>query len=79
MTFSCVPVSVPTSPFRFPDEAESALRRLAERSPSDASARHNLGTLLLRAKRYDEAAESYREALGLRPDNPVTHLHLGYA
>jgi Flp pilus assembly protein TadD len=52
---------------------------LAERSPGDASARHNLGTLLLRARRYDDAAESYREALHLRFDNPATHLHLGYA
>jgi Flp pilus assembly protein TadD len=52
---------------------------LIERSPDDASAHHNLGTLLLRTRRFDEAAESYREALRLRPDNPATYLHLGYA
>jgi GT2 family glycosyltransferase/tetratricopeptide (TPR) repeat protein len=62
-----------------PEEAEAALRRLAERSPGDASARHNLGTLLLRARRYDEAADSYRESLGFRLDNATTHLQLGYA
>jgi Flp pilus assembly protein TadD len=47
--------------------------------PNDASAHHNLGMLLLRLKRYDEAARSFRQALRHRADAPATYLHLGYA
>jgi Flp pilus assembly protein TadD len=60
-------------------ESEIALRRLIDRVPDDASARHNLGTLLLRSKRFKDATIAFREALQLRPDNLATHLHLGYA
>jgi O-antigen biosynthesis protein len=60
-------------------EAEEALRKLSERDPADASAHHNLGTLLLRGKRYGEATEAYRASLQLRPDAAATYLHLGYA
>jgi len=62
-----------------PAESEIALRRLIDRVPHDASAHHNLGTLLLRYKRYKDATAAFRQALQLRPDNLATHLHLGYA
>jgi tetratricopeptide (TPR) repeat protein len=62
-----------------PAAAEQALRSLIGRDPSDAASHQNLGTLLLRLKRYDEAAREYRQALRLRADAPATHLLLGYA
>jgi len=62
-----------------PEEAEGALRSLITHDPGDASAYHNLGTLFLRAERYEEAAEYYRLALHHRPQYPATQLHLGYA
>ena len=43
-------------------KAEEALRALVQYHPEDASGHHNLGTLLLRLKRYDEAARSLRSA-----------------
>jgi O-antigen biosynthesis protein len=61
------------------EEAKEALRALVRRDPADASASHNLGTLLLRAQRCAEAAESYRQSLRQRPDFAPTYLHLGYA
>ena len=59
--------------------AEEALRFLVENYPNEPSAHHNLGTLLLRLKRYDDAASSFRQALRHRADAPATYLHLGYA
>ena len=60
-------------------QAEVALRALIECYPNDPSGHHNLGTLLLKLKRYDEAAWSLRQALRHRADAPATYLHLGYA
>lgn len=62
-----------------PEEAGRALQDLAQRDPRDASALHNLGTTLLRAKRYGAAASAFRQALRLRPHAPAMYLHLGYA
>jgi tetratricopeptide (TPR) repeat protein len=62
-----------------PQEAEQALRLLVTRDANDASAHHNLGTLLLQAKKYGESARSYRKSILLRPDSALTYLHLGYA
>jgi tetratricopeptide (TPR) repeat protein len=62
-----------------PADAEQALRTLIARNPANASAHHNLGMLLLRLKRYDEAARSFRQALRHCADAPATYLHLGYA
>jgi GT2 family glycosyltransferase/tetratricopeptide (TPR) repeat protein len=61
------------------DEAESALRTLLDRDPGDASAYHNLGTLLLRSRRHHEAVKALGHSLSLRPDHAATHLNLGYA
>ena len=62
-----------------PSRAEEALRNLIHRHPDDASAHHNMGILLLRLRRYNEAASSFRQALRQRADAPATYLHLGYA
>ena len=59
--------------------AEEALRDLIKHHPNDASGYHNLGMLLLRLKRYEEAARSLRQALRHRADSPATYLHLGFA
>jgi tetratricopeptide (TPR) repeat protein len=61
------------------DEAESALRTLLDRDPGDASAYHNLGTLLMRLRRHHEAVKALEHSLSLRPDHAATHLNLGYA
>jgi Flp pilus assembly protein TadD len=62
-----------------PSTAEAALRSLVKYYPDDASGHHNLGTLLLQFKRYDEAVRSLRQALRHRADAPATYLHLGFA
>jgi O-antigen biosynthesis protein len=62
-----------------PEEAESALRTLLAGHPEDASAHHNLGTVLLRLRRFSEAEEAYRRSLRYRPDHSETYLYLGHA
>jgi tetratricopeptide (TPR) repeat protein len=47
--------------------------------PQDASAYHNLGTLLLRTARYDEAVQAYRQSVRFRLNHPATYFSLGYA
>ncbi len=60
-------------------EAEQAHEALLARDPGDASAYHNLGTLLMRSERYAEAVEAYRRSIELRPHHAATHLNMGYA
>jgi len=48
----------------------------AKLMPKSAEPRHNLGTLLERVGRLDEAEECYREALELEPDNEEIMGHL---
>ena len=62
-----------------PAEAEQALEVLIARDPEDASAFHNLGTLMMRGQRYDEAVTAYDRSVSLRPNHAATHLNLGYA
>ncbi|MEX0717774.1 MAG: glycosyltransferase [Planctomycetaceae bacterium] len=52
--------------------AENRLRQMAEADPRDASARHNLGTVLLQFGRFDEAIRWYRASLALRPHHSAT-------
>lgn len=59
-----------------PAEAEAALRALIDRHPAEAAAHHNLGMLLSRLKRHEEAAVSLRQALRYRADDPTIYLHL---
>ena len=47
--------------------------------PQDPGAYDNLGTLLLRTRRYDEAACAYRRSLRYRTNHPATYLNLGAA
>jgi tetratricopeptide (TPR) repeat protein len=61
------------------EESERALRAQIERDASDAEAHHNLGTLLMRSKRHDEAVIAYRQSLRYRPNYAATYLNLGYA
>jgi GT2 family glycosyltransferase/tetratricopeptide (TPR) repeat protein len=62
-----------------PAEAETALRTLLERDADNASAHHNLGSILYKLGRYEESAQCFRRSLALRPDSSSTYLHLGYA
>jgi tetratricopeptide (TPR) repeat protein len=62
-----------------PHEAEAALRSLIARAPHDGAAHHNLGTLLMRTRRFAEAVRAYHEALRYRPNYAPTFLNLGYA
>ena len=55
------------------------MRRLIARTPQDPSAHHNLGTLLLRSGRFDDAEQSYRQSLRYRSNHVDTYLRLGYA
>ena len=61
------------------DEADDALRALLDRRPDDASAIHNLGIVLTKARRFGEAVEAYRQSLRYRPNYAGTYLNLGYA
>lgn len=45
------------------------MKRAVEMAPAVPALRHNYGTLLTRAGRVEEAAEQYRTALALRPDD----------
>ena len=47
--------------------------------PDDASAHHDLGTLMMRAGRHDEAVQEYHQPLRYRPNYAATYLNLGYA
>ncbi len=60
-------------------DAEEALKSLIAHQPHDAAAYYNLGTLLLRGRRYDEAACAYRQSLRYRTNHPATYLNLGSA
>jgi len=61
------------------DDAEQALKELAERDHADCSARHNLGTICLRKGRADEAADYYRQSIELGSRTPESHLYLAFA
>ncbi len=61
------------------EEARAALVQLIARDPENAAALHNLGTILLRADRPQEAVQYYENSLRLRPRSALTYLHLGHA
>ena len=48
-------------------------------NPMNLKARVNFGGTLLQAKRFDEAAAAFREALKLLPDEADLHGNLGLA
>jgi cytochrome c-type biogenesis protein CcmH/NrfG len=60
------------------DEAKvSALKSVADRSPSDAETRVQLGNLYFDAERYDEATRWYEAAVGIDPKNVNASTDLG--
>ena len=62
------------------DEAQvQALRAAAEKNPSDATVRVELGNLYFDAERYPEAVTWYQEALKLDPKNADVSTDLGVA
>jgi tetratricopeptide (TPR) repeat protein len=62
-----------------PSQAEPAFRELIARDPQNAAALHNLGSILYKLGRFDEATAAYRQSLELRPECALTYMHLGYA
>jgi cytochrome c-type biogenesis protein CcmH/NrfG len=60
------------------DEAKAtALKAAAERNPSDAETRIQLGNLYFDAERYDEATRWYEAAVGIDPKNVNASTDLG--
>jgi Flp pilus assembly protein TadD len=62
-----------------PSAAEPAFREVIARDPQNAAALHNLGSILYRLGRFDEAIATYRRSLELRPNSASTYLDLGFA
>ncbi len=62
------------------DQAKvDAFTSVAEREPSNAAARVQLGTLYFDAKRYDDAIKWYTEAMELSPNDVRVSTDLGVA
>ncbi len=57
--------------------AEGLLRGVLEGAPEFAEARTNLGILLFKAGRYDQAQEEFKRAIVDDPNNAVAHNYLG--
>jgi predicted AlkP superfamily phosphohydrolase/phosphomutase/tetratricopeptide (TPR) repeat protein len=62
--------------YRFNDAAQ-IFSDILKKDEENASAWHGLGISMLRLKRYDEAAESLLNAIGLLYHFPSSHYHLG--
>jgi hypothetical protein len=61
-----------------PWEALPALRQMVEAAPQDIELRRNLGILLTRMGRHEEAEAVLREALTLDPNDPPTRVALSF-
>jgi tetratricopeptide (TPR) repeat protein/uncharacterized caspase-like protein len=61
------------------ERAMQAYREQIERNPENTAYRYNYGSLLLKADRYDEAAEQLQKAVELDPIDPKKHYNLGAA
>jgi tetratricopeptide (TPR) repeat protein len=60
------------------DQAKvNALQSVAQREPSNAEPRVELGNLYFDAERYDDAIKWYAEAVKLKPDDPNLSTDLG--
>ncbi len=59
--------------------AQAALEDLARRDPLDGANHHNLGAVLVQRGAAEQAIQSYRESLRLRPNYPATLHQLGHA
>jgi superkiller protein 3 len=62
-----------------PQGAEQAYRRVLELSPNDLDALNNLGLLLFRAKKYEEATVLFDKLAGLNPSSISAKVNLGSA
>lgn len=68
----------PAQPAALLDEAKvNAYRSIAEKEPSNAKPRVELGNLYFDAERYDDAIKWYAEAFALDPKNPDVSTDLG--
>jgi cytochrome c-type biogenesis protein CcmH/NrfG len=67
------------APPPFDESRAAALKASAERNPSDAEARVQLGNLYFDAERYDDASRWYVEALKVDPRNVNASTDLGIA
>jgi tetratricopeptide (TPR) repeat protein len=59
--------------------AEALYRKAVASDPAYFPAQLNLGILLFKEGRYDEAVKECTKAVSLRPDHPSAHFHLGNA
>ena len=59
--------------------AETLWRGTIAANPGCASAYYNLGVVLVRQRRLDEAIAQFQAALRIRPDDPEAHNNLGSA
>lgn len=71
--------SAQQAPPPFDESRAAALKVAAERSPSDAEARVQLGNLYFDAERYDESTRWYEAALKVDPKNVNASTDLGIA
>ena len=67
------------APPPFDESRAAALKASAERNPSDAESRVQLGNLYFDAERYDDAMRWYAEALKVDPRNVNASTDLGIA
>jgi tetratricopeptide (TPR) repeat protein len=75
---AAAPASSGAAPAAVLDEQKvQALKTVAEREPSNASARTELGNLYFDAERYDDAIKWYGEAVKLLPSDPNLSTDLG--
>ena len=68
-----------TAPPAFDESRAASLKAGAEKNPSDAEVRVQLGNLYFDAERYDEAARWYEAALKVDPKNVNASTDLGIA
>ena len=68
-----------SAPPVFDESRAASLKATADRSPSDAETRVQLGNLYFDAERYDEAAQWYQAALTVDPKNVNASTDLGIA
>jgi Flp pilus assembly protein TadD len=59
------------------DSAEQEWRKTLEVAPHDSLTISNLGLVCLKKRRYSEATELFKKALGFDPSNEDAHLYLG--
>ena len=60
-------------------EAEAGYRAQLKVTPNHAEALANLGAVLSKREKFNEAVTAYQRALKLRPDLAPLHLNLGLA